>query len=209
MHMFIHKTRLWIAAATMLLGIAAPRAHAQLTFDDVTTNAAGFNSAAFTTYNGFTFENFGVLTSASAFGTGTNAVSPSKFAYAQADGSSFIYRTDALFSFASAYLSFRTFDSNVSPFNMIVRGYRPGDINATFERNIQITNSAQLFNFQFDKIEELEFETVNLQANGRSAVLAMDNVAVAVVPEPASIALMASGLFAIIVVMQRKKRAGA
>lgn len=201
-----HILRRSFAAAAFLLAAIAPAAHAQLNFDDVTTNAAGFNSAAFTSYNGFTFENFGVLTSASTFGTGNNAISPTKFAYAQADGSSFIYRTDALFNFASAYLSFRTFDSNVNPLTVVVRGYRTGDVNATFERNISISNSAQFFSFQFTDIEELEFETSILQAGGRSAVLALDDVAVAVVPEPASIALLATGLLSIVIVSGRTRR---
>lgn len=206
MHMIFQKARLSIAAAATLLSVVASSAHAQLNFDDVSTNAAGFNTAAFTSYNGFTFENFGVLTNASTFGTGTNAVSPTKFAYAQADGSSFIYRTNALFNFGSASLSFRKFDSNVNPLTLIVRGYRPGNVAATFERSVQVTNSAQLFNFSWGAIEELEFETVQFQAGGRSAVLALDDVGLSVVPEPASIALLATGLIGIVVVAQSRKR---
>lgn len=206
MHMIFRKTRLSIAAVATLFTAVASTAHAQLNFDDVTTNATGFNATAFTNYNGFTFENFGVLTSASTFGTGTNAVSPTKFAYAQADGSSFIYRTGALFNFSSAYLSFRKFDSNVNPLTLVVRGYRPGTVNATFERSVQVTNSAQFFSFQFGAIDELEFETVQFQAGGRSAVLALDDVGLSVVPEPASIALLAAGLIGIVVVVHSRKR---
>lgn len=188
-----------------VLTLDASTAHAQpLNFDNVTTNAAGFNTAAFTSYNGFSFENFGVLTSATLFGTGNNASSPTKFAYAQADGSSFIYRTDINFTFATAFLSFRQLDLDANPATITVRGYRAGDINATFSKDVQLTNAARRFDFYFDNIEELEFETASLQANGRSAVLALDDVNVAVVPEPASIALLAAGLAAIMVASRRR-----
>lgn len=206
--MLAYRTRTTLGAVALLLGAAfttATNATAQpLHFDDVTTNAAGFNTTAFTSYNGYTFENFGVLTSTSAFGTGNNASSPTKFAYGQADGSNFIYRTDIGFNFFTAYLSFRQFDLDASPVTITVRGYRAGDINATFSQDVQLTNAAQKFTFNFDHIEELEFESDPLQVNGRSAVLALDDVAVSVVPEPASIALLAVGLAFIVVVTRRR-----
>lgn len=176
-----------------------------LNFDNVTTNASGFNSSAFTLYNGYTFENFGVMTNSSSFGTGSNASSPTKFAYAQADGSSFIYRTDIGFNFFTASLSFRQLDLDATPATITVRGYRSGDVNATFTRNVLLTNAAQKFDFYFDNIEELEFETDPLQANGRSAILALDDVAVSVVPEPSSIALLAAGVAVIAVVANRRR----
>ena len=40
MHMIFHKTRLSIAAAALLLVAVAPKAQAQLNFDNVATNAA-------------------------------------------------------------------------------------------------------------------------------------------------------------------------
>ena len=91
--MLAFRNRRSLSAIALLFSaattFAAPNATAQvLNFDDVTTNAAGFNSSAFTSYNGYTFEEFGVLTSASLFGTGSNASSPTNFAYGQADGSS-------------------------------------------------------------------------------------------------------------------------
>ncbi|MBC8088043.1 MAG: hypothetical protein H7Z40_12315 [Phycisphaerae bacterium] len=118
--MFAHSTiTRGIAAlfAGAVFATVTTEANAQpLRFADVVTNAAGFSSSPFTTYNGYTFENFGVRTTASTFGSGSNALSPTKFAYAQADGSSFIYRTDIGFNFFTAYLSFRQLDLDaVSP----------------------------------------------------------------------------------------------
>ncbi|MGV3711261.1 MAG: PEP-CTERM sorting domain-containing protein [Gemmatimonas sp.] len=207
--MFFNKTRLSVAAIATVFSVATSTANAQLNFDNVTTNAAGFNTTAFTTYGGYSFENFGVLTNGSSFGAGNNASSPTKFAYAQADGSSFIYRTDATFNFASAYLSFRQFDQNLAPISVIVRGYRPGDFSASFEQSVELTNTAQLFSFQFTDIEELEFETGFLQAGGRSAVLALDDASIAVVPEPSTVALMATGLVAILVAGRKRSRRSA
>lgn len=207
--MFSTTIRRNLVAATTLVAatlVTPTVASAQLNFDNVTTNAAGFNSTAFTTYQGYTFENFGVLTNGSAFGTGNNAASPTKFAYAQADGSSFIYRTDIGFNFFSAYLSFRQLDLDATPATITVRGYRAGDINASFTKDVQLTNSTQRFDFYFDNIEELEFETSPLQANGRSAILAVDDVAVSVVPEPASLALVAAGFAALLLAARRRNR---
>lgn len=207
--MLAFRNRRSLSAIAFLFGatavLAAPNANSQsLNFDNVTTNAAGFNSSAFTSYNGYTFEEFGVLTSASLFGTGNNASSPTKFAYGQAEGSSFIYRTDISFNFATAHLSFRQLDLDANPATITVRGYRTGDINATYSKDVLLTNSAQRFDFYFDNIEELEFETAPLQANGRSAVLALDDVGVSVVPEPASIALVAAGLAVIMLASRRR-----
>lgn len=210
--MFAHRsiTR-GITALVFGFAFATTSSHANaqpLNFDNVSTNAAGFNSSAFTMYNGFTFESFGVLNNTSAFGMGNNASSPANFAYAQAVGSSFIYRTDIGFNFFTAFLSFRQFDLNGTPATVTVRGYRAGDINATFSKDVQITNAAQRFDFNFDNIEELEFETGLLQDNGRSAVLALDDVAVSVVPEPASLALVAVGLALILLAARRRTYRG-
>ena len=208
--MFAFNSRSTRAAIAMLAGsVFAANADATaqaLNFDNVTTNAAGFNSTAFTMYNGYTFEDFGVMTNSSSFGTGNNASSPTKFAYGQADGSSFIYRTDIGFNFFTASLSFRQLDLDAAPATITVRGYRAGDVNATFTKDVQLTNTAQRFDFYFDNIEELEFETDPLQANGRSAILALDDVAVSVVPEPASIALVAAGLAALAMIAHRRGR---
>ncbi|MBC8088897.1 MAG: PEP-CTERM sorting domain-containing protein [Phycisphaerae bacterium] len=205
MHIPHLRLRSSLTAFVALVLASAPAAIAQpLHFDDVVLNAAGFNSSPFTSYRGYTFENFGVLTSASPFGTGNNPSSPTNFAYGQAFGSSYIYRTDVNFNFRTAFLSFRQLDLDASPATITVRGYRAGDVTATFEQDVLLTNANQRFDFYFDDIEELEFETDPLQAGGRSAVMALDDVDVSVVPEPASIALVASGLAGILLIVRRR-----
>jgi hypothetical protein len=178
------------------LSLAAPvAAQETLTFESVATNAAGFNATPFTGQSGFQFENWGVLTSGSVFGTGTNASSGSHFAYGFAGaGSSYIYRTDINFNLASAFLSFRTFDGNVDPAEVIIRGYRGPD--EVFTRTLSLTSSAQLFALGITNVEEIEFETSALDGT-RSAVLTIDDVSVSAVPEPGTIVLTLTGLGAV------------
>lgn len=200
------RFRLLLATAALAASAAAaPRAVAAqpLTFETVATNAAGFNSAPFTTLGGYTFENFGVLTSGSTFGTGANAASGTKFAYGFAGGaSSFLYRTDRAFDLFDAFLSFRTLDGNVAPATVVVRGYR-GAAEA-YSRTLTLTNSAQRFTFNFAAVDEVEFEAAAL-SGARSAVLALDDVNAAVVPEPATVALV--GLGGVLVLGAARRRA--
>jgi len=195
-------------AATVLTAATSITAKAQtLNFDDVTTNTSGFNSAAFSAYQGYVFENWGVMTTA-APGTGTNAVSGTKFAYAQADGSSFIYRNSPIgFNFFDAFVSFRQLDlvnPDNSPQQVVVNGYRAGQFAPAYTSLITLTVSAQLFTFNFLNVEEVEFVTDNLQANGRTTVLAMDNAQLAVVPEPSTWVLMVVGLAGVALLVKRR-----
>jgi hypothetical protein len=195
--------RLAVAAAAVALA-AAPAAAQPLTFEGVATNAAGFNSAPFVSLGGYTFENFGVATTAS-FGTGANASSGTKFAYAFAGfGSSFVYRTDVRFNVVSAALSFRRFDGNVAPAAVTVRGYRGSD--AVFSTVLTVGNTASVFAINALDIEELEFETSALDA-GRSAVLAVDDLALAAVPEPATVVLVGAGGVVLAAVARRRRQA--
>ena len=185
--------RLATALAALLLA-APPAAGAQttLTFESVPTNAAGFHPTPFTGLGGYQFANWGVLTSASSFGTGTNATSGTKFAYGFAGaGSSYIYRTDINFNLFSAYLSFRTFDGDVAQADVVIRGYRgPAQV---FARTLSLTDSAQLFVLDIPNVEEVEFETSALDGT-RSAVLAIDDMSIATIPEPGTVVLLLSGL---------------
>jgi hypothetical protein len=198
-----------LLTATLL---AAPAAEATaqktpqtLTFEGVATNAAGSNTAPFVTLGGYAFENWGVLTSASTFGTGNNAASGTKFGYGFAGTSQFLYRTDPnLFDFTSAFLSFRTFDGNVSPAAITVRGYRGGD--QLFSRVLTLTNSAQLFTFNWADVSEVEFASESLNAT-RSAVLAVDDVTLATVPEPATVVLVGAGAVMILGMARRRRAA--
>ena len=183
---------------------AAAQSPVTLTFEGVATNAQGFLSTL-PNQSGFAFENFGAYASTTSFGTGANASSGTKFAYGYAGGSNFVYQALNLnFSFVSAALSFRTFDGNVAPASVIVNAYRANATAPAFSRTLSLTNTAQLFTFDWANVYELEFVTTPLNAN-RSAVLAVDDVTLSTVPEPGSIALLATGLGAIALVGARRR----
>jgi hypothetical protein len=91
------------------------------------------------------------------------------------------------FNVFSAALSFRSFDGNVAPAAVTVRGYRGAD--AVFSTVLSVGNTASVFAINALDIEELEFETSALDT-GRSAVLAVDDLALAAVPEPATLVLV-------------------
>lgn len=188
---------LTVALAALPLATPVAVAHAQkqpqtLTFESVPTNAAGFDPTPFTTLGGYAFEGWGVLTQGSTFGTGTNAVSGTRFAYGFARQPQFIFRNDPLlFDFTSAFLSFRTLDGSTVPGTITVRGFRGAT--ELFTRAITLTNSAQLFTFGWTDVSEVAFESEPLN-DTRSAVLAMDDVTLATVPEPATVALLGAGV---------------
>jgi hypothetical protein len=183
---------------------AAAQAPVTITFESVATNAQGFLSAL-PNQSGFAFENFGAYASTTSFGTGANASSGTRFAYGYAGGSSFVYQArDLDFSFVSAALSFRTFDGNVAPASVIVNAYRANAAAPAFSRTLTLTNSAELFTFNWANVYELEFVTTPLSTN-RSAVLAVDDITLSTVPEPGSIALLATGLGAIALVGARRR----
>lgn len=197
------------AAAVALLGtMAVGSVQAQtISFEEVPTNPAGLNNN-FSSLSGFTFVNWNVATSTS-LGSGTNATSGVKFALGQDDLSSIFRSGNERFSVFTAWLSFRQFDLTLpddSPVGITVNGYRPGDVTPTFVRMIMLTNTAQFVTFNWTDIEELSFETGNLVGPNRTVALAMDDLSV-VVPEPATIVLMATGLVLLLVITSRKRQA--
>jgi PEP-CTERM motif len=197
------------AASALLLGATlAGVAQAQtLNFDDVTTNSAGLNNN-FSRYNMFEFVNWNVATT-TALGTGTNARSGTKFALGQ-DTFSSIFRTDNRdFSVLSAWLSFRQFDitqPDNSPIGITVNGFRAGSDVPVFTQFVLLTNSTQQFTFNFLNIDEIVFETAALRGGTRTVALALDDLSVNVVPEPATLALFAGGLCLLLVIAPRYRR---
>jgi hypothetical protein len=195
------------AVAALITGLAPATLRAQsLTFDDVITNAQGINNN-FSNYQGFVFEGFNVATTAS-LGTGTNAVSGTKFALGREDLSA-IYVLSGAFNFLGASLSYRQFDvlnPDNGPVGINVVAYRAGLAAPAFTQFVTLTNVTQPFVFNFTNIEELVFETDPLTANGRSAALAMDNATIAAVPEPATFALMSIGMAGLLIAVRRKRR---
>jgi hypothetical protein len=186
------RRQLCLAVAALVV-LAAPAA-AQLGFEDVTVNAAGVNNTRLNTpYQGYTFENFSVASTA-AIGTGTNAAAGTRFALGQVDNG-YIYRADNLrFDFLGAFLSFRAFDAVTTPVAITVNAYRGlGTPDPVFSQILTLTNTAQLFTLNFTNVDEIEFDTRALDVN-RSSALALDNAQLAVVPEPATVALLATGV---------------
>ena len=199
------------ARAGLIAVLAAAPAAAQtpvtFTFENVATNPQG-TLDRLPPQGGFTFDAFGASTNTAGFGTGSNASSGTRFAYAYFEGPSQIYRLDNLdFSFVSAALSFRTFDANLSPASVVVNGYRGGAQTPAFTRTLALTNSAQTFTFGWGNVSELQFVTGSLSAN-RSAVLAVDDVTLSTVPEPGSIVLLATGLGAVALIGARRRARG-
>lgn len=204
----LSRLRTFAAASLIACAFLTPRAaHAQLTFDDVSTNAAGYNNN-FTSYNGFTFFGFDVATTAS-LGSGTNTVSGTKFALGQDSLSAIGGFNQPAFNLFSAWLSYRQFDTvnpDNGPIGISIEAYRPGVVAPAYVQLITLTNTAQLFTFNFLNVEEVAFQTAPLIQGGRSSALAVDNVQLAVVPEPSTLLLLAVGATAMLVVVRRKRR---
>ena len=200
-------------AALALPAVAAPvrTAAAQatvITFDAVPTAGA---AGAFATASGYSFTNFSTLETNSAFGTGNNGVG-ARFAYVPlALGFGSVRRETVNFDLFGALLSFRAFDGNAGgPVALTVNAYRGFDAAAdpVFTQSVLLTNSAQLVTFNWFNVSEVEFLTTPLEAGGRRAVLAIDNLAVATVPEPATVVLVGVGAV-LVAAAGARRRAGA
>lgn len=182
--------------AALLLAAPAASATAQTpitySFESGTTGTGiGF------TVGGYQFENFGVFTTA-ALGTGTNATSGTRFALGRT-AESYLYRDDADFFLTGASFSFRSFDGTTTPVALLLRGYRTANPTeaAAFERTITLTNAAQrvTFDLALGAVNELVFDTGALGPNRQ---LALDDVTLAVVPEPGTVLLLGSGLLGLL-----------
>lgn len=178
----------------------------QFTFDSVPTPAAA--GAFMDAGGGYTFENFLTLESGSEFGAGNNG-NGARFAYVglrQGFGS--VRRETRDFYLRSAFLSFRAFDGNTTaPVFVTINGYRGFDPEApaVFTRTLQLTNSQQFFEFGSMGLSEVEFLTDGFEMGNRQAVLAVDDLTLATVPEPATVVLLGAG-GAVVLLVGRKRR---
>jgi hypothetical protein len=205
--------RLLRTAAFVAFAAAAPvgAAAAQptvITFNAVPTTAG---AGAFATASGYAFTNFATLETGSSFGTGDNGLG-ARFAYVPlGQGFGSVRREGLDFFFQSALLSFRAFDGNVSgPLTVTINGYRGFDPAAApvFTQTVRLTNTATLFTFSGPGLSEVEFLTDGLEAGGRRAVLAVDDLTLASVPEPTTVVLFGAGA-AVVLAAARRRRAAA
>jgi hypothetical protein len=74
-----------------------------------------------------------------------------------------------------------------------------------FSQILTLTNTAQLFTLNFTNVDEIEFGTASLGA-GRASALALDDARLAVVPEPATTALLATGMLLLGGLHARRRR---
>lgn len=203
------RTAASFALAAAFASLPARSAGAQTTqfsFDSIPTpDAAG----AFMEAGGYTFENFFTLESGSEFGTGDNG-NGARFAYVPLrQGFGSVRRETRNFFLRSAYLSFRAFDDNTAgPVFVTVNGYRGFDFDSdpVFTRTFALTNTRQFVEFGSLGLSEVEFLTDGLESGGRQAVLAVDDLTLATVPEPATVVLLGAGGAVVALVGRTRRR---
>ncbi len=202
--------RLLRAAVAATVLAAAPAGAQQPTVLNFDASPTATAAGAFGAAGGYTFANFATLEASSPFGTGTNAVSGARFAYvvlqpgAVPFGS--VYRENLNWNLLDAFLSFRTFDGNTAPLTITVNAYRGfTDDDPVFTRDLVLTNAAQRFTFDWRDISEVEF-LPDPTGSGRPAVLAVDDLTVAAVPEPATVVLVGAGAVVLLGAGARRRR---
>jgi len=178
----------------------------QFSFDTL-PNSAG--AGAFALADGYTFTNFSTLETDSFFGTGDNG-NGARFAYVPlGQGFGSVRRETRNFYLRSASLSFRAFDDNTTePVFVTVNGYRGFDFDSdpVFTRTFALTNTRQFFEFGSLGLSEVEFLTDGFESGGRQAVLAVDDLTLATVPEPATVVLLGAGGVVVALVGRTRRR---
>ncbi len=169
------------------------------------TSGLGLVQQEIGAYRGYDFFGIGAMSSAAPiFGTPAAASSGVKYAFVGSEGLGALYRFDLRgFDFFSAFLSFQPSGGQTDPAQIIIRGFRTGDTElASFTRSIALTSTVTRYDFDFRNLEQLEFETV-----AGVGFLAIDDLNVATVPEPATMLLFGSGLAGLAGLHLRRRRA--
>lgn len=156
-------------------------------------------------YGGFEFAGF-FVGDATAPGAGAGAAGGARFAYVgNGIGSGEIYSPAVGFTGFGDFLGVRATGPLAGPASVTVRGFDVGG-NEVFTQALALTTTPTYFAFGTPLIDALEFDTSTLDADaGAGAVLVLDDVVISTVPEPATVALLATGLVAIGGVAHRRR----
>ena len=193
-----------IGGALVALALAAVPAGAQptLDFDDlpVAQPVSPLEPPTFTTpraYGGFEFAGF-FVGSDEAPGIGAGATSGVQFGYVgHGLGFGEIYNPTVGFTAFSGWLGVRAAGPLAGPATVTVRGFDAVGTEV-FTRALTLTGTSTFFSFDTPVVDALEFDTSALDADAAAgAVLVLDDVAISTVPEPATVALLATGLVAL------------
>ena len=184
-----------VAALALALALpAAAAAQPTLGFDDLP--AAQPVTPLGTTYGGFEFNGFFVGTN-DIPGTGAGATSGAQFAYiGNGFGFGEIYNPTP-FGAVSGWLGVRATGTPAGPLTVTLRGFDAIG-NEVFTQALTLTGTPTFFSVDTPLIDAIEFDTSALDADvGAGAVLVLDDVTISTVPEPATVALLATGLVVI------------
>lgn len=201
------RTTLRGTVAALALALALPAtaaAQPALGFDDLAP--AQPVTPLGTTYGGFEFGGFFTGTD-DVPGTGAGATSGSQFAYV-GNGLGFgeIYSPTVGFTGVSGWLGVRATGTPGAALTVTLRGF---DVIGTevFTQALALTGTPTFFSIATPLVDALEFDTSALDADPNAgAVLVLDDVTIATVPEPATVVLLATGLVAVAGVTRARSR---
>ena len=206
--------RITLRGAVVALALCAAPAGAQPTlgFDDLPLGqpVSPLQPPAFTQarpYGGFEFAGFFVGSDAIP-GTGAGPVSGTQFAYVGSGvGFGEIYSPTAGFTGVSGWLGVRASGPLGAPATVTLRGFDVAG-NEVFTQALALTGTPTFFSIVTPLIDALELDTSALDADA-GAVVVLDDVAISTVPEPATVALLATGLVAVGGIARLRRRRAA